>query len=246
MSTERTSGELGGDDLIAALEAVDEADPESRHAAAWGILGRGAPSRDAFEVALDLALERGLVPMEFGALIRGRWESTGPAPSWINPVDQSEMIWVAPGPFVVGVERRRATSLGFFLARHPVTMALSRRFLDATGYSPTAARTTPRSPAASRWNGVRRSLLRDGWTTQSSGSPSSTRSTIAAGRACHSRQSGFGRRPREAPMAARFPGAKRFRTAPIPASSGWPRSAPRRHARWAATLVPAPRTDARI
>jgi serine/threonine-protein kinase len=136
MSKEPTPAELGGDDLLDALEAVDESSPESRYSAAWNILAR-APSRDAFEVALDLALERGLVPMELGALIRGRWESAGPAPSWVNPVDQSEMIWVAPGPFYLGEERQRATSPGFFLARHPVTNAQYRRFLEATGYTPT-------------------------------------------------------------------------------------------------------------
>lgn len=122
-------------DLLGALEAVKELDPDARFSAAFHILAR-APDRDAFEVALDLALERGLVPMEFGALIRGRWESDDPAPSWVNPVDGSEMIWIAPGPFYVGEARRRVEGPGFFLARHPVTNAQYRRFLDATDHTP--------------------------------------------------------------------------------------------------------------
>jgi serine/threonine-protein kinase len=137
MSTSPTPREPSGADLLAALEAVDGPDPESRFSAAWNLLAR-APDRDSFEVALDLALERGLIPMEFGALIHGRWESDDPAPSWINPVDRSEMIWIAPGPFYVGDERRRAQGPGFFLARHPVTNAQYRRFLDETGYTPPA------------------------------------------------------------------------------------------------------------
>jgi serine/threonine-protein kinase len=122
-------------DLLAALEAVEEPHPDDRFSAAWHILAR-APDRDTFEVALDLALERELVPMDVGALIRGRWESDDPAPSWVNPVDGSEMIWIAPGTFYVGEERRRANSPGFFLARHPVTDTQYRRFIDATGYAP--------------------------------------------------------------------------------------------------------------
>jgi serine/threonine-protein kinase len=137
MSTGRAPAEPPGDDLLAALEAVDAPDAESRFAAAWLVLAR-APGREEFEVALDFALERGLVPMEFGALVRGRWESAEPAPSWVNPVDGSEMIWVTPGPFYVGEgeERRRADSPGFFLARHPVTNAQFQRFLDETRYTP--------------------------------------------------------------------------------------------------------------
>jgi serine/threonine-protein kinase len=137
MSTGPLPEEPTGADLLAALEAVEGPDPDARFSAAWDLLAR-APDRDAFHVALDLALERGLIPMEFGALIQGRWESAEPAPSWVNPVDGCEMIWVAPGPFSVGEERRRAESPGFFLARHPVTNAQFQRFLDETDYTPPA------------------------------------------------------------------------------------------------------------
>jgi serine/threonine-protein kinase len=137
MSTGPAPEEPTGVDLLAALEAVEEPDPDTRFSAAWDLLAQ-APDRDTFEVALDLALERGLVPTDFGALIRGRWQSDDPAPSWVNPVDGSEMIWIAPGPFYVGEERRRAKSPGFFLSRHPVTNAQFQRFLDATGYTPPA------------------------------------------------------------------------------------------------------------
>jgi formylglycine-generating enzyme required for sulfatase activity len=135
MSTGPAPEEPTGADLLAALEAVEEPDPDARFSAAWDLLAR-APDRDVFAVALDLALERGLVPMEFGALIQGRWESDDPAPSWVNPVDGSEMIWIAPGPYYVGEGRRRAKSPGFFLARYPVTHAQYQRFRDETGYTP--------------------------------------------------------------------------------------------------------------
>jgi formylglycine-generating enzyme required for sulfatase activity len=124
-----------GPDLLAELEAVEGPDAESRLAASWRILAR-APGRGEFEVALDRALERGLIPMEFGALVRGRTDSGEVAGPWVNPIDGSEMIWIAPGPYYVGEDRFRVQAAGFFLARHPVTNAQFLRFLDETSYSP--------------------------------------------------------------------------------------------------------------
>jgi serine/threonine-protein kinase len=151
MSTRPTPKEPSEADLLAALEALDEPDPPSRFTAAWGLVFR-APDRDSFEVALDLALERGLVPMEFAALVRGRWESDEPAPSWVAPVDGSEMIWVAPGPFYVGEERRSAVSPGYFLARHPVTSAQFHRFLSETDYDPPSDSPLPPGGQPSPWD----------------------------------------------------------------------------------------------
>ncbi len=151
MSTGPAPDDPAGVDLLAALEAVDEPDPDARFSTAWKLLIRCA-DRDAFEVALDLALERELVPMEFGALIRGGWDSNDPAPSWINPIDESEMIWITPGPFHIGEDRRRVESPGFFLARHPVTNTQYRRFLDKTGYNPPPDDLDPPGWRPLRWS----------------------------------------------------------------------------------------------
>jgi formylglycine-generating enzyme required for sulfatase activity len=61
------------------------------------------------------------------------------ATAWINPVDGSEMICIAGGPFVVGPKKRPASCPDFSLARYPVTNARFARFLQATGYEPPAA-----------------------------------------------------------------------------------------------------------
>ncbi len=217
-----------GVDLLAALEAVDEPDPGARFSAAWDLLAH-APDRETFEVALDLALERGLIPMEFGALIRGRWESDEPAPTWVNPVDRSEMIWIAPGPFYVGEERRRAESPGFFLARHPVTNAQYQRFIDATGYtSPENDPVVPGGLPTAMGSADATRAPEGGPPGHTAGSPSSTRSTTADGPAWRCRRNGSGKRRRGVLTAARSPGAKRPLTTPRPAvAGGSPRSARR-------------------
>src|SRR5262249_38254302 len=50
--------------------------------------------------------------------------------------DGVEMIWIPPGPFFVGPDRRPAASEGFSLARHPVTNAQFQPFLNETDYEP--------------------------------------------------------------------------------------------------------------
>jgi formylglycine-generating enzyme required for sulfatase activity len=53
------------------------------------------------------------------------------------------MVWVPPGPFIMGSEDENGTwivrlELGFLVARHPVTNAEFARFAQATGYVTTA------------------------------------------------------------------------------------------------------------
>lgn len=124
--------------LLARLEGVEGPDDAARFAAAWRVLAHAPEGDDEFDVGLDLAMERGLIPTEFGGLVRGRCEGFDRAASWVNPLDGSEMIWVAPGPFHVGEDRRRCDGPGFFLARRPVTNGQFRRFLDETNFGSTS------------------------------------------------------------------------------------------------------------
>jgi formylglycine-generating enzyme required for sulfatase activity len=110
-------------------------DRKKRSLWAWKIVTRALPNSDYY-VVVDHALENGLIlPCDTGAGPRRR----GPVPSnptWVNPLDGSEMVWVPPGPFCVGTGRTRAECKGFSLARFPVTNAQFERFLHETGYEP--------------------------------------------------------------------------------------------------------------
>ncbi len=89
---------------------------------AWQLVLATAANVD-FPMVIDFALGLGLI----------RPCSSG---SWVNPIDGSEMIWIPPGPFHVGEDRRHAESAGFSLARFPVTNVQFQGFLQQTGYSP--------------------------------------------------------------------------------------------------------------
>jgi serine/threonine-protein kinase len=90
---------------------------------------------------VDYAVENDLVqPCVIGPTRRR--EPLSPA-AWVNPVDGSEMIWIPPGPFLVGAESTRAECAGFSLGRFPVTNAQFRQFLDETKYEPPANHPDP-------------------------------------------------------------------------------------------------------
>jgi serine/threonine-protein kinase len=132
--SDRPDDHLAGDALAGLEELRREADPDRRSARAWELVVRAAGHPD-FPAVYDFALEHGLVRPCEGA--------TGPpaepetrATTWINPIDGSEMVWIPAGPFWVGPDRQPAASKGFSLARHPVTNARFKRFLDGTGYTP--------------------------------------------------------------------------------------------------------------
>jgi serine/threonine-protein kinase len=102
---------------------------------AWPQILRAGANSD-FPVVADFALENELVvaletPSDGKALARG-----AKLPTWVNPVDGSEMVWIPPGPFLVGSKKEKAKCKGFSLARHPVTNAACARFLKETGYRP--------------------------------------------------------------------------------------------------------------
>src|SRR5262249_19568288 len=117
--------------LFAELQGLlGEADARKRGARAWEGVVRASANRD-FAVVLDFALEHGLVRSPGAgreALPDGQRVHNS---TWVNPADGSEMVWVPPGPFIVGEDNERAHSEGFSLARHPVTNAQFQRFLDA-------------------------------------------------------------------------------------------------------------------
>lgn len=113
-------------EILAALRGlVGARDPAGREAI-WRsvVLAQG---NDDFPMVFDFALENELIlPCESDAV------------PWNNPMDGSEMVWVPPGPFIVGSHKQRASCKGFSLARHPVTNAQFARFREETTYAPPA------------------------------------------------------------------------------------------------------------
>ena len=118
--------------LFAALDQLTQLEPERQGFAAWRYIAR-AENTDIYQVALDYAVEHGLIPPELVTLMRSDTRGGAANASWINPVDGSEMIWIGGGPFIAGRDRQ-GHSEGFFLARHPVTNAQFTKFLEATDY----------------------------------------------------------------------------------------------------------------
>jgi serine/threonine-protein kinase len=121
--------------LLAQLEeALHEANPTVKAARAWRLVMQATANPDA-GVVQDFATDNGLV-VPLGQM-RVRTEQ-GPRETlaWTDPCDGSEMVWIPPGPFLHGTKRQKATVPGFSLARHPVTNAQFKRFLDETKYTP--------------------------------------------------------------------------------------------------------------
>jgi formylglycine-generating enzyme required for sulfatase activity len=103
---------------------------DERLARSWRIL-TAIESAHEFSVSLDFAVERGFVDAEFAPQLLGLPEAKAPSRYWVNPIDGSEMVWIPPGPFLIGDEQRRVTAHGFFLARYPVTNGQFDRYLTA-------------------------------------------------------------------------------------------------------------------
>jgi len=109
-------------------------DKTQRRLPAWQTVLQALGNSD-FGIVLDFALEHGLVLALSADPAKRRGERNANL-SWINPIDGSEMVWIPPGPFVIGADKKPAESTGFSLARYPVTNAQFKRFLDETGYHP--------------------------------------------------------------------------------------------------------------
>jgi serine/threonine-protein kinase len=110
----------------------------ARSRRAWQLIA-GAYGNDDLPIILDFALEHGLVNSCEDAWQHFRRSSEPRYHVWTNPVDDSEMIWIPPGPFYIGLKQRKnrhQCNKGFSLARHPVTNSQFARFLEETGYTP--------------------------------------------------------------------------------------------------------------
>ena len=127
-------GDIGP--LLATLETLRfTTDLDKRRRRSWDVMVRAAELAD-YPVLCDYALEHGLIQ----SLEVSRDK---PNPLWVNPADGSEMVWIPPGPFLVGKKNKPATLPGFSLARFPVTNAQFLRFLQATDYAPPAEHPDP-------------------------------------------------------------------------------------------------------
>jgi serine/threonine-protein kinase len=124
--------------LLAELEQLRfEKDSEEQARRAWFVIVCASRNRD-FSIVRDFALDHGLA-LSCEASGAGGARNL----AWVNPLDGSEMIWIPPGPFFVGPTNESAQCQGFSLARHPVTNAQFKRFLDATGYLPAPGHPDP-------------------------------------------------------------------------------------------------------
>lgn len=82
---------------------------------AWELVVR-AQGNDDFHVVLDYALDKELViPCGVGDPKRE------PNLTWTNPLDGSEMVWIPPGKFRFGPDKKVAEMAGFSMAKYPVT-----------------------------------------------------------------------------------------------------------------------------
>ena len=127
----KTKNEYPSAGLLAELKRLPhEPDHSRRSQDGWRVLFWASANSD-FPVVRDFALETGLVAdcnLDTGRDAKNL--------TWVNPIDDSEMVWIPPGPFVVGPKKERAECAGFSLARFPVTNKQFRRFLVESEYTP--------------------------------------------------------------------------------------------------------------
>jgi formylglycine-generating enzyme required for sulfatase activity len=138
----KTSAEKGRQEahpsaeLLAELELLQAVGNKKKRAlAAWELVTRAYGNSDC-PVLIDYAIEHGLVRALADDQTTGADGQPGPIKSWVNPTDGSEMIWIPPGPYYLGKDKERVQAPGFSLARHPVTNAQFKVFLDETDYLP--------------------------------------------------------------------------------------------------------------
>jgi serine/threonine-protein kinase len=137
--------------LLAELKDLPKKkDKGKRLQRAWEILLEASANSD-FPVVFDCAVETELVQTfdQLHSLKDGQRIANA---RWTNPLDGSEMVWIPPGPFLVGKENEKAQLPGFSLARHPVTNGQFKQFVDATGYQPPADHES-NELFLSHWNG---------------------------------------------------------------------------------------------
>src|SRR5437016_3523505 len=115
--------------LAEMQEALRESDAGRRSARVWRLINLSAPHNDA-SIVRDFAMDHNLIS-ELDSRPRRLERGLVLNSSWRNPCDGSDMIWVPPGPCLLGRPNPRrpavaTTMAGFSLARHPVTNAQFR------------------------------------------------------------------------------------------------------------------------
>lgn len=121
------------DDLFQQLEQIDVASSQVDRQV-WQIL-QAATTSSQFAVLLDFAMGNGLYDTAFAPHLRGESVEHEATEFWVNPIDQSQMVWIPPGRFQSGKDQTELWCNGFFLARHPVTRLQFDRFCHETQYT---------------------------------------------------------------------------------------------------------------
>ena len=117
-------------DALQQLERllVGRLTPESI-ATGWRLITAAQANPDFF-VVLDYAQEKGFV-VPCGVDDPKRQ----PNPTWTNPLDGSEMVWIPPGKCRLGPDTEPVTLDGFSLAKYPVTNELFASFVTQAKYT---------------------------------------------------------------------------------------------------------------
>lgn len=105
-------------------------------AEAWRLITAAQANPDFFAVQ-DYAVEHG-----FAVPCGTSDPKREPNPTWVNPLDGSEMVWIPPGKCRLGPDAKPDSALaappveidGFSLAKYPVTNEQFAAFLAATEY----------------------------------------------------------------------------------------------------------------
>jgi len=106
-------------------ELASQEDTFERRSALVDILGQTI-EESWWPVILDYACSHQLLREEHRESMQRQHESVLVHEAWSNPKDQSEMIWIPPGP----------STPGFSLSKHPVTNKQFAQFMEETDYDP--------------------------------------------------------------------------------------------------------------
>lgn len=114
--------------MVELNKLLAEPESDARNIRAWSVILQAIRNPD-FHAVIDYALDHGLTLACESGDTRKQTNLT-----WLNPTDNSEMVWIAPGRFRYGPGHTLAECGGFSLARYPVTNAQFKAYLDATKY----------------------------------------------------------------------------------------------------------------
>lgn len=101
----------------------------------WEILGKTSQTCDLNKLCA-LPIDRVILSRSQMESICLQHEARFNGGAWLHPLTEIEMIWIPPGEFLYGPEKRVHLTDGFSLARHPITNEQFSKFVSATGYSP--------------------------------------------------------------------------------------------------------------